>query len=79
MRKMLIAAAMLSAFSMPALAEDMMTCDEAAVMKAEEHAKGLTGNTMDMAMEEVGMAKTAMKDGKSDECAKHLEKAMKTM
>jgi len=80
MKKTVITAALLAAFAMPAFAEDMMMkCDDAAMMKAEDHAKMMKGDSMTMAMKEVDMAKTAMKDGKSDECMKHLDGAMKAM
>jgi hypothetical protein len=69
-------ACILGGFAGPALADDMMKCDDAAIMKAEEHAKMMTGDTMTMAMQEVDMAKMAMKDGKTDDCMTHLDKAM---
>jgi hypothetical protein len=50
-------------------------------MKTEEMAKGMTDpmkkDAMMMAMKEVDSAKMAMKEGKSDDCAKHLDNAMK--
>jgi hypothetical protein len=80
MSRTLIATAILAALAMPALADDMMMkCDDATMMKAEEHAKMMKGDSMTMAMQEVDMAKTAMKDGKTDDCMKHLDKAMKAM
>jgi hypothetical protein len=80
MYRTLITAIVLGAFSMPALAEDMMMkCDDAAMMQAEEHAKMMQGESMSMAMKEVDMAKMAMKDGKTDACMTHLDKAMKQM
>jgi hypothetical protein len=80
MKNILIAAAIIGVFAAPAFAEDMMMkCDDAAMMKAEDHAKMMKGDSMTMAMKEVDMAKMAMKDGKSDDCMKHLDKAMKTM
>ena len=80
MKKTAIAAIILAAFSTTAFADDMMMkCDDAAMMKAEDHAKMMKGDSMTMAMKEVDMAKTAMKDGKADDCSMHLDKAMKTM
>jgi hypothetical protein len=77
MRTYLLAACLMSAaFAVPAFADDMMKCDDAAVMKAEDHAKMMSGETMTMAMKEVDMAKMAMKDGKAGDCSMHLGKAM---
>jgi hypothetical protein len=75
----MIAAALLTSLAVPAFAMDMMKCDEPSMMKAEEHAKMMKGDSMTMAMQEVDMAKTAMKDGKTDDCSMHLDKAMKQM
>jgi hypothetical protein len=58
-----------------------MACDETSIMKTEEMAKGMTDpmkkDAMMMAMKEVDSAKMAMKDGKTDDCAEHLNNAMK--
>jgi hypothetical protein len=51
-------------------------CDDASIMKAEDHAKMMTGKTMDMAMKEVDMAKKDMKSHKMKGCMKHIDKAM---
>lgn len=70
-----------SGLSAPALAQGMMACDEASIMKTEEMAKGMTDpmkkDAMMMAMKEVDSARMAMKEGKTDDCAKHLDNAMK--
>ena len=75
------ATALVSGLSAPAFAAGMMACDETSIMKTEEMAKGMTDpmkkDAMMMAMKEVDSAKMAMKDGKSDDCAKHLDNAMK--
>jgi len=82
MLKLMCAAAVLAvAGSAPAFAEDMMACDDASIMKAEEMAMAMTEpaqkESMEMAMKEVEMAKMAMKDGKMDECSEHLGAASK--
>lgn len=77
MFKMIFAAAIVAAATVPAFADDMMKCDEAHVMKAEESAKKAMGDKMAMAMKDVDAAKMAMKDGKMDDCKMHLEKVMK--
>lgn len=79
MFKTLIAAAMAAALGTPVLAMEPMKCDNASMMKAEEHAKALKGDMMTASMKHVDLAKTAMKDGKNDECAMHLDEAMKVM
>lgn len=61
----------------PAFAADMVMCDDAHIMKAEDAAKKASGDKMDMAMKDVDAAKMAMKDGKMDDCKMHLEKVMK--
>jgi archaellum component FlaG (FlaF/FlaG flagellin family) len=78
MFKTLFAAAVITAGMVaPALADDMMMCDDAHMMKAEEAAKMMKGDKMDMAMKDVDAAKMAMKDGKMDDCKMALEKVMK--
>lgn len=82
MLKLMCAAAIVAiAGSAPAFADDMMACDDASMMKTEEMAMAMTDPAqkehMDMAMKEIDMAKMAMKDGKMDDCAMHLDAAMK--
>jgi hypothetical protein len=79
MIRTLIAAGLLASFAMPVFAMNMMKCDDTAMMKAEDHAKMMKGDSMTMAMKEVDMAKSSMKDGKKDDCSMHLDKAMKQM
>jgi hypothetical protein len=67
----------LGGLAAPALADDMMMCDDAHIMKAEEAAKMLKGDQMTMAMKDVDDAKMAMKEGKTEDCMMALEKAMK--
>jgi len=70
--------AVVTAFAAPSFADDMMKCDEASMMKVEHDAMAVTDKgEMEAAMKEVDMAKAAMKDGKMDDCAMHLDGAMK--
>ena len=84
MLKSLFAAGLLGlALAAPAYADDMAKCDDASMMKVNEAIKADTDpmmkDTTDMAMKEMDMAKTAMKDGKMDDCSMHLTKAMDEM
>ena len=62
-------------------AEEMMACDDANIMKMEKEAMAMTDpamkETMEMAMKEVETAKMAMKEGKTEDCQKSLDAAMK--
>ena len=62
-------------------AGEAVACDDASIMKAEEGAMAMKDpamkESMEMAMKEVEMAKMAMKESKTDECAMHLDAAMK--
>lgn len=78
----LIAASLAFAVLSPAIADDMMTCDDAAMMKAQSDIDAMTSATQeqkDMAMKEMAMAKDAMAANKMDECAQHMDMAMKAM
>ncbi len=77
MMKIIFAAAVVAVTTVPAFADDMMMCDDAHMMKAEESAKKATGDKMTMAMKDVDAAKMAMKAGKMDDCKMHLDKVMK--
>ena len=67
-----------AAFAAPSFAAGMMQCDEASMMKLEESAMAVKDKgEMEAAMKEVDMAKKAMKDHKIDDCAMHMEGAMK--
>ena len=84
MMKSLFAAAILGlALAAPAYADDMMKCDDASMMKMDGMIKADTDPNMkkdvDMAMKDMEMAKTAMKDGKMDDCMKNMEQAKKDM
>lgn len=76
MIRIVIAVAIAATSTMPVFAMDMMKCDDASMMKAEDHAKMMKGEAMTMAMKDVDMAKTAKKEGKTDDCMMHLNKAM---
>ncbi len=81
LKTILAATVLVSGLSAPVFAQGMMACDETSIMKTEEMAKGMTDpmkkDAMMMAMKEVDSAKMAMKEGKSDDCAKHLDNAVK--
>jgi hypothetical protein len=80
MIRTIFAAALLVGVAAPAFADEMMMCDDASIMKAEEAAKMMDAshkNDMEMAMKEVDMAKASMKGGMKDDCMKHLDEAMK--
>jgi hypothetical protein len=83
------AAAIAIATIQPVFADDAMmktdamgmaTCDDASMMKAQADVDATTDAAMkDMAMKEMDMAREAMKAGKADDCAMHLDGAMKAM
>jgi hypothetical protein len=80
MLKFAIAAAVVGVFTVtPALADDMMKCDDANMMKMQKEIDADTNPKMkkqvDMANEEMKMASDAMHANKTDECAMHLNKA----
>jgi hypothetical protein len=81
LRTILATTFIVSGLSAPALAQGMMACDEASIMKTEEMAKAMTDpmkkSAMMLAMKEVDSAKMTMKEGKTEDCAKHLDNAMK--
>ena len=84
MIKSLMTAGVLAlALAAPAYADDMMKCDDASMMKMDDMIKADTDPNMkkdvDMAMKDMEMAKTAMKDGKMDDCMKNMEQAKKDM
>ena len=81
MLKITLAAAVLAAaFAVPAMADDMMKCDDAAIMKMDKDVEGMKDMAMkEMAMKEMTMAKDSMKMNKMDDCMMHMEKAHKSM
>jgi hypothetical protein len=81
MLKITLAAAVLAgALAMPAMAEDMMKCDEATMMKMDKDVDGMKDMAMkDKAMKEMTMAKDSMKMNKMDDCMMHMENAHKSM
>jgi hypothetical protein len=86
-----VAAAFAVIFIQPVFAEDsmkagdakMMKCDDASMMKMQGEMDAMTDPAMkdkkDMAMKEMEMAKDSMKANKTDDCAMHLDGAMKAM
>jgi hypothetical protein len=87
MLKITVAAAVLvSAFALPAFADDMMMaakCDDASMMKMQSGIDGMTDPMMkdkkEMASKEMMMAKDSMKAKKMDDCKMHMDNAMKSM
>jgi hypothetical protein len=82
-RTLLAASALAIAFAHPVLADDMMKCDDASMMKMKADLDAMTGDAMmakkEMAMKEMDMASDAMKAGKMDDCTMHMGEAMKAM
>jgi hypothetical protein len=80
MLKTTLVAASLAFISIsPALAEDMMKCDDASMMKAEADINAMADATTeqkDMAMKEMAMAKEAMAAKEMEKCAEHMGMAM---
>jgi hypothetical protein len=65
-------------------AAEMMKCDDASMMKVKAGIdKAMKDASMkqkeDMAMKHMDLAKTAMSAKKTDECAMHLDEAMKAL
>ena len=80
MLKYAVAAAVAGLFTItPALAEEMMKCDDANMMKMDMMVKEandpMMKTQMEMAMSEMTMAMDAKKASKMDECEMHLNKA----
>jgi hypothetical protein len=80
MSKLAVVAAVAGLFSItPALADEMMKCDDANMMKMDMMVKETTDpamkKQMEMAMGEMTMAMEAQKANKMDECEMHLNKA----
>jgi len=70
----------------PVFAEDamksdaMMKCDDASMMKLQTEMDAVKDESMKMmAMKEMDMAKASMKADKMDDCAMHMEGAMKAI
>jgi hypothetical protein len=84
MKTLLLSAAIVVAFlSAPANAAMHMKCDDATMMKMQTDMDAMSDPAMtmnkDMAMKQMGMAKTAMKDNKMDECSMHMGMADMSM
>lgn len=83
MKHFLITAALASVAFAGAANAQMATCDDATMMKVETELKGMDESTkamkdkMMMGMEELDMAKKAMKGNMDKDCSMHLDAAMK--
>ncbi len=60
-----------------------MKCDESSMVKMQTEMDAMTDPAMkakkEMAVKEMGMAKMAMKDSKTDECMMHMDEVMNSM
>jgi len=84
MTKLLLSAAVFGLFlAAPANALETMKCDDASMMKMHTDMDAMSDPAMkanrDMAMKQMGMAKTAMKDNKMDDCSMHMGMASMSM
>ena len=84
MTKLLLSAAVFGLFlAAPANAMEAMKCDDASMMKMQTDMDAMSDPAMkankDMAMKQMGMAKTAMKDNKMDDCSMHMGMASMSM
>ena len=83
MKSLFVAAIAGFALIAPAHAAEMTKCDDATMMMMQSEMDKVTDAAMmekkEMAMKEMDMAKTAMKDGKMDDCSMHMGEAKKTM
>jgi hypothetical protein len=84
MTKLLLSAALATLFlSAPANAAMHMKCDDASMMKLQTDVDAMNDPAMtankNMAMKQMGMAKTAMKDNKMDDCSMHMGMADMSM
>jgi hypothetical protein len=84
MTKLLLSAAVFGLFlAAPANAMESMKCDDVSMMKMQTDMDAMSDPTMkankDMATKQMGMAKTAMKDNKMDDCSMHMGMATMSM
>lgn len=84
MTKLLLSAALAALFlSAPANAAMHMKCDDASMTKMQTDMDAMKDPAMkanmEMAMKQMGMAKTAMKDNKMDDCSMHMGMADMSM
>ena len=84
MTKLLLSAALAALFlSAPANAAMHMKCDDASMMKMQTDMDAMKDPAMkanmEMAMKQMGMAKTAMKDNKMADCSMHMGMADMSM
>jgi len=75
-----VTALIIGASAMPALADDMMKCDDASLMKMDKDVEAMTDMAMkDKAMKELTMARDSMKMNKMDDCMMHMDNVHKSM
>ena len=84
MPKFLISAALIVLFlSAPAYAVEHMKCDDASMMKMQTNMDAMNDPAMkankDMAMKQMDMAKSSMKENKLDDCSMHMGMASMSM
>ena len=82
MLKYVTAAAVAGMFSIaPAFADEMMKCDEASMMAVQKMVDADQGmkKQYDMASAEMKMAADAMHANKTDDCAMHINQAVKEL
>jgi hypothetical protein len=79
MIKLLLSAAVFGLFlAAPANAMEAMKCDDASMMKMQTDMDAM-GDPAMKANKQMGMAKTAMKDNKMDDCSMHMGMANMSM
>ena len=84
MTKLLLSAAVFGLFlAAPANALETKKCDDASMMKMQTEMDAMSDPSMksnkDLAMKQMDMAKTAMKDNKMDDCSMHMGMASMSM
>jgi hypothetical protein len=82
MLKITAAAALIAAITIsPALAMDKLACDDDGMKKVEMMMKEMADKktNVEMAMKENDMAMASKKDGKTDDCAMHLNMAQEAL
>ena len=84
MTKLLLSAAVFGLFlAAPANAMEAMKCDDASMMKMQTDMDAMSDPAMkankEMAVKQLGMAKTAMRDNKMDDCSAHMGMATMSM
>ena len=73
MSKLILAAtALFLASSTMSFADEMKACDDATSAMIMKEVEGAAGDAKAMGMKELEMAKMSMKEGKMEDCSKHL-------